>query len=253
MLVTRSETNDYYASQSPELLAGFDRDARNCRPILAERYDPYPAKAMLLAARSRFGDLIPELPNIGGDNKHLTASLFSSARCLALYQAMKARNLSAADTGKVLYDAVLARAAEPRPSPTAEWLSREELMDRRRQRARRSQQRRYVWDYVHKFVAGDGQTFDFGYNFLECATDKFFRARGAAEFTPCYCFLDYPKAQLDGLSPSRTMTLAEGHRMCDHRFREGGPLTQTWSPPFLDRACSGWTVLQSEDLDRVPG
>jgi hypothetical protein len=117
-------------------------------------------------------------------------------------------------------------------------------MDRRRQRARRSQQRRYVWDYVYKFVESDGQTFDFGYNFLECATDKFFRARGAAEFTPYYCFLDYPKAQLDGLSLSRSMTLAEGHSLCDHRFREGEPLAQGWPPPFLEGARSPALALQ---------
>jgi hypothetical protein len=234
--MTCSEANDYYTSRRRELLAGFDQDTRNWHPILTQRYGSDPAEAILLDARDRFAALIPELPYIGGDDNHLTASLVSSARCLALYQAMKARDLSAADTGKVLYDAVLARAAEPRPSPPAKWLTREEMMDRRRQRARRSQLRRYVWDYVYELVEGDGQTFDFGYNFLECATDKFFRARGAAELTPYYCFLDYPKAELDGLSLSRSMTLAEGHRLCDHRFREGDLPTQTWPPPFLERA-----------------
>ena len=86
---------------------------------------------------------------------------------------MVARGYAAPDTGRVRYDAVLARAREPRPRiPPTAWLSREALMDRRRQRASRSQQRHYSEDYVYEFVEGDGQTFDFGYDFYECAATE---------------------------------------------------------------------------------
>jgi hypothetical protein len=225
---------DYYANRRQHLLDGFHRDAQSWQPVIAGSYGPALAVDVLCEARSRFEALIPELPYIGGDENHLTGSLLGSARCLALYLAMKARGFGPSDTGRVLYEAVLARAREPRPRiPPAERLSREALMDRRRQRAARSQLRRHWEDYVYTFVEGDGATFDFGYDFLQCPTDKLYRAQGAAGFTQFFCFLDYPKAELGGLGLSRTMTLAGGHKLCNHRFREGGQATQTWPPPFL--------------------
>jgi hypothetical protein len=224
---------DYYTRRQDELLSNFDRESGRWQPLLAGRYGSLEAAAMLGNARARFEALIPELPYIGGDENHLTGALVDSARCLALFLAMRHRNHTAADTGRILYDAVRARAGEPRPQiPPAECLSREALMARRRRRAARSQQKRHPEDYVYHFVEGDGTTFDFGYDFYECATDKLYRAHGAHEFTPYYCFLDYPKAELDGLGLSRTMTLAEGHRLCNHRFRAGGQATRTWPPAY---------------------
>jgi hypothetical protein len=153
---------------------------------------------------------------------------------------MKARGYRASDAGRVLYDAVLARAGEPAPEiPPSDRLSREAVTERRQRRAARSQQRHYSDDYVYEYVEGGGTAFDFGYDFHECATLKLCRVHGSAEFTPFYCFLDYPKAELGGLGLLRTMTLAEGYELCDHRFREGGQATQSWPPSFLgqdDRA-----------------
>jgi hypothetical protein len=85
---------------------------------------------------------------------------------------------------------------------------------------------------VYEFVVGDGEEFDYGYDFLECAAQKFYHAQDADKFTPFYCFLDYPKSKM-GLS--RTMTLAEGHAKCNHRFKEGRKTEFGWPPPFLKK------------------
>ena len=225
---------DYYVARKPEMLAGFDAAARRWRTVLVSCYGDEFADAVLRAARERFEALIPQLPYIGGDENQLTGSLIGSARCLAFYQAMKARGKSAAEAGKVLYDAVLAHPQDFVPQiPPSQRLSRDELMQMRRARATRSQRREYAWDWVYTFVEGDGERFDYGYDFFECATEKFYRAQGAGEFLPFYCFLDFPKCELGGLGLSRTVTLAEGGEKCDHRFKEGGKSTQAWPPPFL--------------------
>jgi hypothetical protein len=224
----------YYASRKPELLARFDADALDWRPVIAGRYGDGFADAVLGEARGRFELLIPKIPYIGGDDNHLTGSLLGSARCLALYQAMEAWGRTAAEAGKVLYDAAEIRKGRPAPPiPPDQWLSPEELMKRRRERAERSQERRYAEDWVYVFVEGDGETFDYGYDFSECSTQKLYHAQGADEFLPFYCFLDFPKCELVGLGLSRTMTLAEGYDRCDHRFRIGGRAEQAWPPPFL--------------------
>ena len=214
---------EYFISRKPELLERFGAEARDWRLVIAGRYGDDFAEAILREAREQFQALIPELPYIGGDDNHLTGSLIGSARCLALYKAMKARGKTAGETGKVLYGAieVRSRVSSP-PIPPDQWLSPEDLMKRRRERAGRSQERRYPADWVYAFVEGDGETFDYGYDFTECGTQKFYRAQGADEFLPFYCFLDFPKCDADGLGLSRTMTLAEGHEKCDHRFKIGG-------------------------------
>jgi hypothetical protein len=228
------EHNDYYLARQPELLADFDHAARRWRAILSPRYADEFVDAVLKEARARFAALIPQLPYIGGDDNHLTRSLIGSACCLAFYQAMQARNKSAAEAGQVLYDAIQAHPEDfvPQIHPS-QRLTREELMARRRAAAQRSQERRYAWDWVYEFVAGDGERFDYGYDFVECATQKLYRAHGALEFLPFYCFLDFPKCELGGLGLSRTVTLAEGGAKCDHRFKVGGKSTQAWPPPFL--------------------
>lgn len=214
-----------------ELLAEFNQDAARWRPILAQQCGREAAKAMLRASRAEFKALIPHIPYIGGEDSY-TGSLVESVRCLALYRAMQRQGCTAEETGKVLYDAVLARLDEP-SAPPAQPLTAEQLMDRRRRRAEWSQERRYPAGYVYSFVVGDGDAFDYGYDFTECAAQKLYREHGAEEFLPFFCFLDYAYSRVYRLGLVRTTTLAEGGARCDHRFKAGRQTEVGWPPPFV--------------------
>ena len=232
--MTSRKAVDYYVRRKPELLTDFDRVALQWGAELSSCDDEGSADEVLPEARAEFEALLPLIPYIGGEQNHLTESLIGSVQCLAFYRAMAARGKTAGEAGKILYDAVRAHPTQyiPRISPS-QRLSRDELMERRRERAKWSQERRYAWDWVYEFVEGDGESFDYGYNFTECATARFYRSEGAEEFLPFYCFLDFPKCELGGLGLSRTTTLAEGGQTCDFRFSEGAKSTQDWPPPFL--------------------
>ena len=225
---------EYYTSRKSELLERFDEDAQYWTQVIASNYDRDFANIILREAREEYDALIPEVPYIGGDENHLTSSLIRSARCLSLYEAMKARGITVKEIGKILYDATLVRGAGP-PVPPSEWLSPEDLMKRRRERAKRSQERRYPEDWVYEFVEGDGVEFDYGYDFIECGTQKFYHVQGADEFLPFYCFLDFATSKASGLGLARTMTLAEGYEKCDFRFKRGRKVEQEWPPPFLQK------------------
>ncbi len=214
-----------------ELLAEFNQDAARWRPILAQQYGSEAAEAVLRAGRAEFEVLIPHIPYIGGEDSYIS-SLVESVRCLALYRAMQRQGRTVEEAGKVLYDAVLARLGEPSVLP-AQPLTVEQLMDRRRRRAEWSQERRYSAGYVCHFVAGDGQAFDYGYNFTECAAQKFYRAQGVEGFLPFFCFLDYAYSRVYRLGLVRTTTLAEGGARCDHRFKAGRQTEVGWPPPFV--------------------
>ena len=222
-------TAAYYTSRRAAWMAAFDEDAGHLRTFLARTCGE--ADAILLQARQRFAALIPRLPYIGGDENHLTGELVRAARCLAFYQAMQARGKTAAEAGSVLYDTVAAQVSQLGPT-TQRW-TLAELTRRRSERAARSQRRLYSADWVYTFVAGDGETFDYGYDFAECAAQKLYHAHGADEFLPYYCFLDFAASKAAGLGLERTMTLAEGHDHCDHRFKRGRETGQDWPPPWL--------------------
>jgi len=224
----------YYVARSAALLRGFDQDAAQWLAAIAADCGHRFAEIILQEARQQFAWLIPHIPYIGGDSNHLTQSLVKSARCLALFRAMNARGKSAEETGRVLYDATVAREGAASSEVSEKLpLTEEQLMERRRRRAARSQRRQYAEDWLYDFVEGDGEAFDYGYDMHACATHRFYLAQHAIPFLLFYCFLDYAESKLGGLGLSRTMTLAEGHSKCNHRFKKGRQSEPTWPPPFL--------------------
>jgi hypothetical protein len=213
------DDDTYYTSRNYELLQEFDADVARWKQVLAPQYGEDFSSLVLRDAREAYEALIPQIPYIGGEATW-TNSLIESVRCLALYKAMKRRGKTAEETGRTLYDAILLLLNAPSAvAPSAPSLTRQQLMERRQKRAAWTQQRQFPAGYVVQFVPGDGLEFDYGYDFTECAAQKFYQAQGAAEFLPFYCRLDFAYSRVYGLGLSRTMTLAEGQPKCDHRFK----------------------------------
>lgn len=210
----------YYTARKPQILALFDDHAQAWEPFLVARYGADLACAILREAREEEEGLIPRLPYIGGGENPMTRHLVRSTTSLALYKAMKAWGKTPEEAGEVLYEAVRERVSHL-PIPPAQPLSADEVRSKREE-ARRSQERRYAGDWVWEFVEGDGVEFDYGYDFLECGTQKLYHAQGADEFLPVYCALDFLTTRSSGWELVRTGTLAEDYRKCDFRFRRGG-------------------------------
>jgi len=221
--------NEYYTSRKAEILATFDEHAHNWKAAMVSRYGERLADALLKEAREQTELLIPEIPYIGGDGNPMTRHLIRSTPSLALYKAMKARGLTARETGKIIYDAVVAVIGQLPFSPSGP--PSPEFVRKRKEEAARSQERRYSGDWVWEFVEGNGDEFDYGYDFLECGVQKYYQAQGAGELLPYFCFLDFVTARASGQVLMRSMTLAEGGEKCDFRFRsaEGN---QEWPPSF---------------------
>jgi hypothetical protein len=224
----------YYIRKKPELLKKFDEACELWKPVIIKAYHEEFAGGILWEARQEFQALIPQMPYIGGDENHYTKYFIESVRYLALYKAMKKHGRTAEETGKILYDAILTRLGKPRPPvPPEENLTREQRNERTKKGGEKSQERRYPGDYVYKFVAGDGTKFDRGLDFTECASLKFYHSQGAGEFLPFYCYLDYPASRVAGEGFFRTLTMADGDKICNHRFKSGRVTRLVWPPPFL--------------------
>ena len=214
------EAQEYYLSRKPEILTQFDTHEAAWKPFLAASYGDEFAEAVLQDAREKYEALIPEIPYIGGDENPMTRHLVRSTTSLVLYRAMKARGKTARETGKVVCDAVVEVISQLPPRPFKE-LSAKAIAEKKAQ-ARKSQERRYPDDWVWEYVQGDGVEFDYGYDFLECGTQKLYHAQDADEFLPFYCHLDFATHRTTGWGFARSMTLAEGHEKCDFRWKKGG-------------------------------
>ena len=226
----------YYIERKPELLKKFDEECELWRPVIIKSYHEEFAGGILWEARKEFESLIPQIPYIGGDENRRTQTFVESVISLALYRAMKKHAKTAEETGKLLYDALAARVDKTKQTmPPKGWEDREKYLKERRKGAEESQERRYPGDYVYHFVSGHGRRFDYGYDYTECASIKFFHAQDADDFMPFYCYLDYPSCGARGLGLTRTKTLAEGHGKCNHRFRPGVETVLIWPPQFVKR------------------
>jgi hypothetical protein len=227
---------EYYIKRKPELLERFDADVKYWSPLVLKQYGEIQAYKILKEARQEFENLIPQIPYIGGDENPFTKNLVDSVRYLALYKAMKIYDKTVEEVGKIIYDGYVKKASNPRQQiPPDRWLTSEQLLERSKKGAATSQEKRYPGDYVYTFVAGDGKNYDHGFDFTECASLKFYHKQGTDELLPYYCYLDFAAGKVRGFGFTRTMTLYEGHRKCNHRFKADGITKAGWPPPFLKR------------------
>jgi len=230
------EGKEYYLSRKSENLTQFDTHARVWRRFLAASYGDEFAEVVLRDAREQYEALIPEIPYIGGDENPMTRHLVRSTTSLVLYKVMKARGKTAEEVGKVVYDAVVEVVSQLPPRPAKE-LTREYIEEEKHE-AQKSQERYYPGDWMWEFVEGNGVEFDYGYDFLECGTQKLYHTQDADEFLPFYCYLDFVTHRTTGWGFIRSMTLAEGYEKCDFRWKKGGETKKGWPPPFLEEECT---------------
>jgi hypothetical protein len=227
----------YYLQNRVKLLAEHRQMAEAGRAFAAERYGQAFADTLVRESLAEFETLIPKLPYIGGKRNSLTGNLVSSAGALAVYRAMQRHGKSIEETGELLYrlmEAWIRRYPQfVRHLMGRYYLSR--LSQRQsKKRSALSQQRLYPADWVRFHVDGDGQTFEWGMDYLECGIVKFLRSQGAAELAPYLCLTDYALFGALGIGLTRTQTLANGDERCDFRLNWGGEMARGWPPPWLE-------------------
>ena len=232
-------TASYYVSRRRKLLEEFDRTLDRIRGLFVSRYGEDSA-AMLHEARQEYEALIPQLRYIGG-KQPFTRFLVSTAWFLSMYRVLKRRGEAIEEIGVFAFQASeVYLQAQPRFlrrflgfMSFSPWYLR-----RVKKGALKSQERRYPGDYVYQHVEGDGETFDYGVDYLECAGCKFLKEQGAAELAPYICPGDILYSEALGRGLKRTMTLAMGAERCDFRFKKGGE-TQVAVPEPLARYLAG--------------
>jgi hypothetical protein len=226
---------EYYVRNKAKLLRDHRRLTATGQEIMAARYETDFVTAVIRESLAEFEKLLPELPYIGGDQNPLTGNLVFSASALAFYRVMKRHGRTVEETGELLYrimEAWIRRYPRFIRRLMGSYYLSELSRRQSKQRALLSQERRYAGDWVFEYVEGDGETFEWGRDYVECGIVKFLHTQGADELTPYLCLTDYALFGALGIELKRTMTLAEGGEACDFRF-ERGESPSGWPPPWL--------------------
>jgi len=229
--MNRQDGREYYLSHRSEILTQFNTHSKAWKPFLINRYGDEFANTVLRETNQQYETMLPNIPYIGGDENPMTRHLVRSTTSLVLYKVMKTWGKTAEEVGKIVYEAVMVSVSQL-PSRPYQDLSAEYLAEEK-ERAQKSQERRYSEDWVWEFIEGDGVEFDYGYDFLECGTQKLYHAQNADDFLPFYCYLDFVTHRTIGWGFFKTKTLAEGDERCDFRWKKGGETQKVWPPPFL--------------------
>jgi hypothetical protein len=222
------DPENFYLKRKRRLLLEFDLMARSARPVL-KTYFGETLNTVIVETRREFERLIPQLPYIGG-KQPFTEFIIFTGMLLAVYRVGKAHGKSVEQIGALIYEIGNSFLCSY-PAVLLYMFGRMNFsklyLNRLQTRALESQRRKYSDDYVYNFVKGDGKTFDYGVDYIECASCKFLAKQGAFELAPYLCPVDIIYSEALGWGLSRVMTLAEGAPKCDFRFKRGGETNVT--------------------------
>lgn len=216
--------NNHYVSHKSKLLKSFDKTASLVRDTVASRYGEDFTDTLYQETRQEFEALIPQMPYIDKRAAMLRTFLFITTQELAVYKVMKRHGKTASEAWEICHDALRLRLK--RVPKTVRWFAEQiyfsNIAKKRVQKTAAQTQEQPLSGFVLKFVEGDGENFDYGVDYLECALHKFVRAQGAEEFAPYVCLSDIPLGDTFGWGVIRSETLADGCQRCNFRFKKGG-------------------------------
>ena len=196
----------YSTEEKSKLLLDFESFNTDIKQILGEKFGDNFAKTAAFQIKKEYRSLLEDMPYIGGSDNPFTITITSTTRYLAVYLVLKRRGKDVGEIGEICYqyadmffknnsDQIMSMD-DPAVTGFLKYLASE------------SKNHIYTGDFVFEFV--EGEDFDFGLDFEECAICKFFQSKGADEFVPYMCATDIPESKYGGLGLKRTKTLAEG-------------------------------------------
>lgn len=214
---------NYYIAHKKRFLGEYNLVVRTGRSVMDEYYDE-DVDAIIDETRREFKALIPQLPYVGG-KQPFTEFVVFTGMLLAIYRVNKIHGKTVEQTGEMVFE--IGRIfVNSLPTFLLRFFMQLNFspreMDRLRKGAIESHQRKYSEGNVIDFFKGDGVNFDYGVDYLECASCKFLIKQGSPELAPYLCPVDIHFSRALGWGLTRTMTLAEGAERCDFRFKKGG-------------------------------
>ena len=200
------------------------------KKMLKERYGKQKTNIWMKRSREIFKTIYPQIPDIGGKENMMYKNLTLSTFFMPIAVILREERIPTREIGEHMFN--LAKKSFKVFLPLARRISyyEESRIQKMRMAAERSLLRKYPADWVFEFIEG-GEDYLFGYDIKECAIHKFWRDQGLEEFVPYMCLTDWAKWEMLEIGVDRTMTVANGHEVCDFRYCRNKDIFPSGWPP----------------------
>jgi len=215
---------DYYIKRKAKLMKNFNKLTHDVRKLLAGKFGDGKIDKILKQINEEFENLIPKIPYIGGVKNIFTDALIQDISNLAVFRILENEGFSLREIGELFYELVDDRnrlrkeRMEKIGRDPAQYPFEKEYTNFVKFFAEYSQKREFPYDWVMDFVEGDGISFEYGFDFSECATYKIYKELGAEKYVPLQCMELFREANIFGYGLFRTQTIAIGAPTCDYRY-----------------------------------
>ncbi len=232
----KDNNKNYYLEIKAKMMKDFDKMFKCTKQALKQHFDPAKIDKLYEEGKAEYTSLLPQLPYIGGHKNKATMNLVGGAIILAVIRPLEREGLTTSEIGKIVYQTFdLYFQAKPR---FLRWLINKMVfagssLKKAKKEAEKSALREHSGDFVTEFVEGDGESFDFGMDYIECAIHKLYQEQAAEKYLQYVCLGDYPMFQALGIGFTRTQTIGNGGNKCDARFKRGGKTASGWPPEEL--------------------
>jgi hypothetical protein len=213
---------DYYLAKQKRLMQVFDFMFRPIEAKLDVYYGEEYARDIVHQSRENFVEIIPQLPYVGGMKNYYTPIIVINGMIIAMYRVMSESGKSAEDV-----ICIWAESADDLFRRLPPWLAKlggrallsKPVVRGFRKQTAISQERRFPEDWVYELV--EGEDFDVGFEFSECAVIKLYQTMDTMELAPYCNFADVTYSHYLGIGLDASETLGMGNERCRMHFKRG--------------------------------
>ena len=231
------DPNHYYVRHKTEIMNEFEKMVLIAAEVGRKHFSEETLTNLTSKSREELEALLPSLPYLGGKESPSLGLILQSAQTLAFYKACKSVGTEVREFGQLMYEVGEAYydSLSSIKKRMFHWLAfSDRVKGGWRRWATETQKRQYPGNWVAEFVEGDGKSFGWGLNFVECGWMKLIREHHAEEAAPYACLGDFIRMRAIGVGFKRTRTLGCGHPNCDFRFVKGYQTPRGWPPEDLE-------------------
>ena len=215
---------DFYIKKKARLMKDFNKYINIIPKLLKGKYDANKIDIIIEQMNEEFESLIPKIPYIGGNLNYYTRVLIEIISNLVIFRILEKEGWVYREIGELFYEFVdihqriRKEKYEKSGTDPSNIMFEPLIVKQAKFIAETSQNRAYPYDWVLEFVEGDGITFEYGVDIIECGVYKIFKELDAEKYVPLQCVNRIREAQIFGYGVFRTQTLATGAPSCDYRY-----------------------------------
>lgn len=243
--MNKKSISKYYISKKSKILDNFDKKINIFRKVLLKQLGTPKIEEILDEIKVKYKTLIPEIIHIESQKNFILKQYKDISIALAFVKVMKQHKYSKEEIAVFIYEiqkemynyAIKGKVNLIRVLfNILQTFPFNRIYKKIIKKYEKSTQKREKTSNIQiRYVEGDGKNFDYGIDILSCPVCDLWRKYDVIEILPYVCLFDFFKSAMTNSGLIRTMTLAEGGKKCDNRFKGGRKPQNKQKTQFITR------------------